>query len=716
MKRKLKKSLLLLSATLPTMALVTTVVSCNNEYKEDSKELKQTRDLYFTTLDKYNENIEKFSKEYAEEFAKIDGLDKEIKKIEETNSSETDESKKNENTKKIKEKKGELSSKKEKLYSLLKTLNNVIKPLEKELDETLVKLRILEKDSRFKTIRIFHTNDEHGRLKTDFGKYNKYSGMQGVNNFVDDKTFDLLLSSGDLIQGLPLSDSDKGETITYIAKLMNYDSIAVGNHEFDYDLPQILKLNSSNSKKDENSLLNEEGTPFISANIYYKESAGEDKKDKRVFKPYKLKTLKNGLEVAIIGITTPDTVYTSHPDHSKDVVFKDPKTEAEKVIAEIKKDHPNVKLIIATVHLGVARNQIDWSSESLKDIKDLSLILDGHSHTKVPLEYDKSKITQTEAYTKYLGDISLIVDTKTKKIIKVQQHLRDINQVIYSKVSFIDKLIEKLEIEFNNKYDVLAFKLSKDLTHIGEFNIGETKYNLGRTQPSELGVIFSNALGYEFVNNVYQAQKDNEKFKTSPATLDNTIVLTNSGNIRTNLEKGDVKLSKMLEVNPFGNRIKAVKLKGSVILEVFKSSASRGTEGGFGQWSSNVSYKMTVSPETDKSKGANFKYTLDEDSIKINDKALDLNKNYYLVSNDFIFDGGDKYSVLDIRKEENKTKLDVVYEGGSLFEEVNKYIKMFAADNIEDTAKNKPFAQVIKDFNLDDIKKKQVVVFPETKK
>nr|WP_307909357.1 hypothetical protein [Mycoplasmopsis bovis] len=76
-----------------------------------------------------------------------------------------------------------------------------------------------------------HTNDEHGRLVFDDGKYNKYSGMQGLAEVLNkDFDRDLLLSAGDLIQGLPLSDSDKGLTISKVAKEMKYQAVAIGNH------------------------------------------------------------------------------------------------------------------------------------------------------------------------------------------------------------------------------------------------------------------------------------------------------------------------------------------------------------------------------------------------------------------------------------------------------------------------------------------------------
>ncbi|WP_033161062.1 bifunctional metallophosphatase/5'-nucleotidase [[Mycoplasma] collis] len=729
--KKLKKlSFLLLGSAVTASAL--TVVACSSNkvfsYNELSEKLfndkaETLRNEYFDILKKYNESIETFGKEFDKNLEELEKYQDELKKLVDTQEkTKKAKSKNTEADQKIKEFETKYNTIETNLLEELRKLNYIVKPYEKRLNNLLSQLRVVEENNRYKTIRLFHTNDEHGRLLTDFGRFNKYSGMEGINNFLSNKEFDLLLSSGDLIQGLPLNDSDKGETISKVAKAIYYDSVAVGNHEFDFDLPQILKLNGANSKKEfDNSLENEGGTPFISANIYYNENAGADKNGKRVFKPYKIKTLENGLRVAIIGITTPDTVYTSHPDHSKNVEFKDPKESVENAIKELEEKEKDVTFYIASVHLGTQRNKAEWSSEALLGVKKLALILDGHSHTYVPLGIgddlklqEKKNLTQTESYTKFLGDISLVWDNQEKKIVKIHQSLRDINQVVHSQNKYVDLLIKKLKDKFDKENDVVVIQnLEKDFAHIGKTKIpgSEIEFNTGRVMATELGVLASDALGYAF-NKVYESNKMSENFKDMAPSLDNTIVLSNAGGLRANLSKGKVTKADLLAISPYGNRIKAAKVKGSVIIKAFENSASKGTEGAFAQWSSNVSYKMTVTKVTEPNanSGLPFKYTLDEASIKINDKAIDKEKYYYLVSNDFVFVGGDNYKMLDLQKADvNNVK--EVYEGGLLIEEIIKFINDMSSDQKE-TNKAKLFGKLISEYKLDEIKKKQIVELP----
>nr|WP_307914659.1 metallophosphoesterase [Mycoplasmopsis bovis] len=163
---------------------------------------------------------------------------------------------------------------------------------------------------------------------------------------------DLLLSAGDLIQGLPLSDSDKGLTISKVAKEMKYQAVAIGNHEFDYGLEHMFNIEKQTA-----------GMPFLSANIVWNDKAVAEKvktkdgklavKNEQVFTPYIIKTLESGIKVGIMGITTPDTQWTSNPKNSVHVTFLDPIDSGKKTVEELKSK--GVNFIIALTHLGVNR-------------------------------------------------------------------------------------------------------------------------------------------------------------------------------------------------------------------------------------------------------------------------------------------------------------------------------------------------------------------------
>lgn len=682
----LKKQKILLGSLLAT-TLPLSFISCNQNNVNDEKELTKLREEYEANNLEYNNQIEKYAKE-------LSSIQKEM------NSKTTTD-----------EKKVEL---KQKMLNLFFETKQVLRPLIKKYNFLLNTLREKEKNSSIKTIKLFHTNDEHGRIEYDNGKYSKYIGLLKIEEYLKDKEYDLLVSAGDFIQGYPLSDSDKGKTISQIAKSIGYDSVAIGNHELDFGLENILNLNKLSSEDKSGRVM-----PFISANIYYKNFDNEAVKPKgydaslagkRVFKPYIIKTLKNNLKVAIIGMTPPDAAYTSHPRNSELLEFKNPEEAAKDAIKEIKEQNPDINFIITTVHLGNGRNRKEWTSEwLLEKVQDIDLVIDGHSHNyvgiKKPFENRNAFITQTESYTKFLGDIDIVFDYKKGQILKVNQRLRNIDEISAYILRDSEELFKELQNAFNKENLKEIFVSPGNFTHITIKNIGGVAYWRGRVEPTELGTMVADSLAWEFV----QQNSQNQNIETP--TLDNTISLLNGGGVRVDLPTGSVNKKQLLALSPFGNRISAIKIKGSNLLEVFKHGASKGRSGGFAQWSDNVEYQINVNKEIDdKTKKEEWLYKIDENSIKINNKAINPEKYYYLVTNDFLIAGGDDYKMLMISKDNDN---QLVYEGGDYLETLIKYAKLTTDSSKEQELASQLFAKKMNDYLTTNILNKKVVNFPQ---
>lgn len=95
-------------------------------------------------------------------------------------------------------------------------------------------------------VKSISTNNIHGCLISN--TKNKETGIQAINGYINKQEYDLLLDGGDLIQGTSLNDIDKGNAIAKITSLMNYDALAVGNHEFDFLLDNILNITNKVQK------------------------------------------------------------------------------------------------------------------------------------------------------------------------------------------------------------------------------------------------------------------------------------------------------------------------------------------------------------------------------------------------------------------------------------------------------------------------------------
>ena len=90
---------------------------------------------------------------------------------------------------------------------------------------------------------VLYTNDEHGWMDS----YEGAGGAAGMMDLwerregyaPDDPRF-LVLSGGDMWTGPALSTALKGESMTDVMSAMGYRAAAIGNHDFDFGVENIL--------------------------------------------------------------------------------------------------------------------------------------------------------------------------------------------------------------------------------------------------------------------------------------------------------------------------------------------------------------------------------------------------------------------------------------------------------------------------------------------
>lgn len=107
---------------------------------------------------------------------------------------------------------------------------------------------------------------------------------------------------------------------------------------------------------------------------------------------------------------------------------------------------------------------------------------------------------------------------------------------------------------------------------------------------------------------------------------ENMVSFFNYGGIRTYLPKGDITVGKIFELMPFENQMVFLELKGTQMQEFLNYIARKGG---------------------DSIGGARIVIKDDKATyVEIGGKAIDLSQNYWLVTNDYVANGGDGLSVL----------------------------------------------------------------------
>lgn len=495
---------------------------------------------------------------------------------------------------------------------------------------------------------ILHTNDVHGRIveeKGVIGDAKLATVIEQERAKSNQNT--LVVDAGDAFQGLPISNSTKGEARAEILNQMQYDAMAVGNHEFDFGLDEVKKYKE---------ILK---FPLLSSNTYVNgarlfEASTIVDKDKTV----------EGDEFVVIGVTTPETATKTHPKNIKGVTFTDPISEVNKVIEEVqakaRAEGKDYKHYVVLAHLGVdTTTPVEWRGSTLAEALSKNprlkgkrvTVIDGHSHTVASTTYgDNVTYNQTGSYLHNVG----------KVIYKSRQLLGNPTLIAAAdaKKLLANPTVEKLVKDIKQKYDA---ENAVEIVSNSPVELNGDRENV-RVRETNLGNVVADSL-YQYGQTGFSHPTD--------------IAVTNGGGLRETIAKGKpITKGNVIAVLPFGNTISQIQVTGQQVLDMFKKSLGSILQvdkdgkkvldengqpllepsGGFLQVSGVKVYYDTNLPSG--------KRVL---AIQVKNRTtgrydlLDLARTYYLATNDFLAAGGDGYTMLGGAREEGPS-MDAAFE------------------------------------------------------
>ncbi|MBM7636000.1 cell surface ecto-5'-nucleotidase Nt5e [Streptococcus saliviloxodontae] len=492
-------------------------------------------------------------------------------------------------------------------------------------------------------ITIIHTNDVHGRMQESSGVIGD-AKLATIVNEARQEGETVVLDAGDVFQGLPISNSSKGEDMAEILNTIGYDAMTLGNHEFDFGLEQLKNLSTQ---------LN---FPMVSSNVYVDGA--------RLFQAYtivdKNKKVK-GDELVVIGVTTPETATKTHPSNVEHVTFTDPVTEVNSVISQVEAqaaaEGNEYKTYVILAHLGVdTTTPTEWQGTYLAEalsknelLKGKKLILiDGHSHTVLSGTYGDFTYNQTGSYLNNVGIIKL----NSKEVLSAGVISAKEAEAITPDPT-VAALVKETEDKYNADNAVVVVSESPVELNGDRTNVRVRETNLG--------------------NVVADALLDYGQTGFSHKT---NLAVTNGGGLRETIKKGaPITKGDLIAVLPFGNVISQIKVTGQNIQDMFvKSVGSILQKDSEGQYVLDENGQPLMEPSGGylHIAGARVYYdtSLESDKrileIDILDpetqtyKPLDLTAEYYLTTNDFLAAGGDGYTMLGGSREEGPS-MDVVF-------------------------------------------------------
>lgn len=418
-------------------------------------------------------------------------------------------------------------------------------------------------------VYILFTSDVHCGVDEGFG----YAGLQQIRSSLEAEGYTtILVDDGDAVQGGLIGTLTRGEAVVDLMNAMHYDAAIPGNHEFDYGMEQFLTLTERAEY------------PYISCNFTYL--------DEPVFEPYIILEAA-GRKIAFVGVTTPETVTSSSPatfqnDQGEYVYGFMREATGEAVYSAVQNAvdaarAEGAELVYVMGHMGMAMSFAPWTyADVIEHTNGIDVFLDGHSHDTeqvVMKNKDGESVTRSAVGTKlacigysHISAEGEIVetgiwtwsnDTPAPELLGLQNSIADA----------VDAVLEQAK-ELSER--VVAQSLVTLRTYDPEIKTSEGfSLRVVRLTETNLG---------DFCADVIRAGTGAD------------IAMISGGEIRADLNKGNITYGDILSVWPYENEICVLRATGQQILDALEwgARALPGEIAAF-QQVSGLTYEIDVS-------------------------------------------------------------------------------------------------------------------------
>ena len=357
-----------------------------------------------------------------------------------------------------------------------------------------------------------------------------------------------VVSAGDFSFGGPFGVASKGEFIVRMMNAVGYDAACLGNHEFDYGMEQLRHLESMLT------------APLLCCNLREVES-GKLKEGKSQlstpFAPFVIRRYGD-VSVAFVGITTPNTMYTSAPksfqDREGNYIYHFSLATLSQVLqrAVDAAKAAGADIVVLLSHLGDSEGEPN-SVQIAAQVTGVDVILDGHDHHIIPCRNIRDKegkavlLTSTGKHFQYVG--MLTVETEngkpTAEKSRLSTRLLRIDSLRHS--GCVNAAVADTLLRVKELYDLYANRVVaySDVDLIAE----EDDIRVCRLRETNLGNLVADACRFR---------------------LQTDISIVNGGSLRENLPAGPVTYNRLLSSCPYTNNVVVIRTTGQDILDALE--------------------------------------------------------------------------------------------------------------------------------------------------
>ena len=377
---------------------------------------------------------------------------------------------------------------------------------------------------RTKPIVILYENDVHCAVEG----YARLAGQRDAE--LQQTPYVSVVSCGDFAQGNTVGSLTRGEAVVRIMNAVGYDYLTVGNHEFDYTVPQMEHLSQMLTAK------------TLCCNFSRLTADGEQD----LYPAYEVKNY-GGTKVAFVGVATPSTFRSSTPtyfvDDDGNLLYNfhqhDTYERVQQAVDEAR--GKGAKIVIVLSHLGDDPEQA-YSRGLIAATHGIDIVLDGHAHHLLNerlANYKGDSVTLASTATKfaYIGRLTIDTDNRLTNELLPINDCHKVNQAVWDTVQAVQ---QELEARVSAPVGTSPFALT---------DRDADNNRLVRQQETNLGDFMADVARY---------------------TTGADIGVCNGGGLRTGLYKETITFGDIVSVWPFNTTMRVVECTGQQLIDALE--------------------------------------------------------------------------------------------------------------------------------------------------
>ncbi|HKK97776.1 MAG TPA: bifunctional metallophosphatase/5'-nucleotidase [Marivita sp.] len=463
------------------------------------------------------------------------------------------------------------------------------------------------------TLHVVHINDLHSRIEP-ISRFNStcsaedndagecFGGVARVKTMIDQLRTELegenylVIDAGDQFQGSLFFMTYSGEVAAEMMNEIGFDVMAVGNHEFNLGDGALANLADTVS------------FPVVSGNL---DVSGSNELAGKIGDTLILE--RGGERIGIVSALATDTKELSSPSDA--VMFMDEIESLKEDVAALEAE--GVDKILAITHVGYNLDQ-----QIAAEVPGIDAVIGGHSHTYLSAS-DPDRVgpyptmvtqgdnlvpvVQAGAFSKYVGHLELnfddsgVVTYATGDTMLLDASVAE-DEAIKARVAELGAPIEDM------KNEIVAESAA----------VIEGDRSVCRAVECEMGNLVTDAMLDRVADQGVE------------------IAFQNGGGLRATIDEGEISMGEVLTVLPFQNTLSTFQVTGETVLAALENGVSQ-VEDGAGRFLQvgGITFTADLTAEP----GSRIS------DVMINGEPLEMDRVYSAVSNNFVRNGGDGFSM-----------------------------------------------------------------------